>query len=279
MNGLPSGLAGDYCARHPGESHFRRGPFQACVFGYGQEHYTPYMESEAVQIPLWQRAWAWFDANKKQALWGAVALVVVGVIVAFVLYHRNEADIAASEALSNVALPGITGASRGDTADAYLKVAATYPNSRAGARALILAASGLFVEAKYPEAKAQFERFTREYKDSPFRGEALLGVASCLDAQGNASDAIAAYKDLIDRHPADQVLPQARFALGRLYEAQNKPELARNMFEEVERNNPYGSLGSEAGMRLEELKLKYPSLAAPIVPAGTNVIRIPLQKP
>jgi len=69
-----------------------------------------------------------------------------------------------------------------------------------------------------------------------------------------------------------------RFALGRLYEAQNEPEQARNMFEEVERTNPYGSLGSEAGMRLEELKLKYPSLAAPIVPVSTNVIKIPPQK-
>ena len=237
------------------------------------------MESEAAQLPLWQQAWAWFEANKKQALLGAGALVLVGVIVAFYLYRRNEADIAASEALSNVALAPMTGASRGAMADAYLKVAATYPDSRAGARALLLAAGTLFVEGKYPEAKTQFDRFTRDYSTSPFLGEALLGIAACLDAQGKTPEATAAYRDLIDHHPADQVLPQARFALGRLYEAQNKPEQARNMFEEVERSNPYGSLGSEAGMRLEELRLKYPSLAAPIVPAGTNVLRIPPQKP
>jgi tetratricopeptide (TPR) repeat protein len=237
------------------------------------------MESEAAQLPLWQKAWAWFEANRKQAFMGAGALAVIGVIVAFFLYHRDQADIAASEALSGVALAPMTGASRGDMANAYLKVAATYPDSRAGARALLLAAGALFVEGKYPEAKTQFERFKREYSSSPYLGEALLGIAACLDAQGNTNEAAAAYKDLIDHHPADQVLPQARFALGRLYEAQNKPELARNMFEEVERNNPYESLGSEAGMRLEELKLKYPSLAAPIVPASTNVIKIPSQKP
>jgi TolA-binding protein len=236
------------------------------------------MESETAQLPLWQKAWAWFEANRNQAFLGAGALAVVGVIVAFFLYHRNEADIAASEALSNVALTPMTGASRGDTANAYLKVAATYPDSRAGARALLLAGGALFVEGKYPEAKAQFDRFKRDYSTSPYMGEALLGIASCLDAEGKTSEAAAAYKDLIDHHPVDQVLPQARFALGRLYEAQNKPELARNMFEEVERNNPYGSLGSEAGMRLEELKLKYPSLAAPIVPAMTNTIQIPPQK-
>jgi tetratricopeptide (TPR) repeat protein len=236
------------------------------------------MESEAAQIPLWQQAWAWFDANKKPALLGAGAVAVVCLIVAFVLYHRNEAEVAASEALSNVTVPGTPGASRADTAEAFLKVAAAYPNSRAGARALLLAGASFFADGKYPEAKAQFERFTREYSSSPFRGEALLGIASCLNAQGNTADAITAYKDLIDRRLSEYVLPQARFALGCCYEAQNKPELARNMFEEVERNNPYGSLGSEAGMRLEELKLKYPSLAIPAAPPTTNAAPLQPQK-
>ena len=236
------------------------------------------MESEVAQLPLWQKAWAWFEANKKQTLWGAAALAVVALIAAFFLYHRSEAEVAASEALSNLAVSQTTGASRGDSADAYLKMAAAYPNSRAAARALLLAAGTLFAEGKYAEAKTQFERFTREYTDSPFRGEALLGIAACLDAQGNTSDATAAYKNLIDRLPAAHVLPQARFALARLYEAQNKPEQARSLFEEVERNNPYSSLGSEAGMRLEELKAKYPNLAAPSAPMPTNALPLQPQK-
>jgi tetratricopeptide (TPR) repeat protein len=236
------------------------------------------MESEAAQIPLWQQAWAWFETNKKPALWGAGTVVVVGLIVALVLYRRNETDVAASEALSNVTLPGAGSASRADAVNAFLKVTATYPNSRAGARALLLAAAGLFTEGKYPEAKAQFERFTREYASSPFRGEALLGIASCLNAQGNTADAVAAYKDLIDRRLSEYMLPQARFALACLYEAQNKPELARNLFEEIERSNPYGSFGSEAGMRLEELKLKYPNLAIPAAPPTTNAVPLQPQK-
>jgi tetratricopeptide (TPR) repeat protein len=227
------------------------------------------MESEAAQIPLWQQAWAWFDANKKPALLGTGAVAVLSLIVAFVLYHRNEAEIAASEALSNVTVPGTPGASRADAADAFLKVAATYPNSLAGARALLLAGSSFFADGKYPEAKTQFERFTREYSSSPFRGEALLGIA----------DAVMAYKDLIDRRLSEYVLPQARFALACCYQAQNKPELARNLFEEVERSNPYGSLGSEAGMRLEELKLKYPNLTIPAAPTTTNALPLQPQKP
>jgi len=225
------------------------------------------MESEVAQLPLWQKAWAWFERNKKQTLWAVTGVVVVALIVSLYLYRQGEAEVAASEALSSLAASAMIGASRGDSADAYLKMAAAYPNSSAAARAVLLAAGRLFDEGKYVEAKTQFERFSREHKDSPFRGQALLGIAACLDAEGKTSEATSAYKDLIDRLPADPVLPQARFALARLYEAQNKPEQARNLFEQVEQGNPYSSLGSEAGMRLEELKTKYPQLAAPIAPA------------
>jgi tetratricopeptide (TPR) repeat protein len=237
------------------------------------------MESDAGQLPLSHKAWAWFEANKKQTLWGAGGVLVLGAIVAFFLYQQSEAEVAASEALSNVSVPQLTGGGRGDVADAYLKVAATHPKSRAAARALLLAAGSLFTEGKYPEAKTQFDRFRREHSDSPFMGEALLGIAACLDAQeGKARDAIAAYKDLIDHHPGDVVLPQAKFALARLYEAQNEPEQARNLFEEVEHSDPYGSLGSEAGMRLEELKLKYPKLVVPPAPMATNAVPFNVEK-
>jgi TolA-binding protein len=228
------------------------------------------MESEATHLPLWQQAWAWFEANKKQTLWGTGGLVVVALVVSIVLYRQDAADVAASEALSDLALPVMTGGSRSVTAEAFIKVANTYAGSRAGARALLQAAGDLFMEGKYDEARNQFERFNRDYGDSSFKGEALLGIAACLDAQSKTNEAVTAYKNLIDRRPADYVLPQARFALARLYEAQNKPELARSLFEDVERNNPYGSLGSEAGIRLEELKAKYPNLVAPVAPTPTN---------
>jgi tetratricopeptide (TPR) repeat protein len=237
------------------------------------------MESDVGQMPLSHKAWAWFEANKQQALWGAGGVLVLGVIVAFFLYRQNEADVAASEALSSVSMPQLAGAgSRTDPAEAYLKVAAAYPNSRAGARAMLLAAGSLFVEGKYPDAKTQFERFTREHSDSPFMGEALLGIAACLDAQGNAPDAIAAYKNLIDHHPGDNVLPQAKFALARLYETQNEPEQSRNLFEEVERTDPYGSLGDESRMRVEELKIKYPKLLAITTPTPTNPLPYKIEK-
>ena len=80
-------------------------------------HSTPYMESTVEQLPVSHKAWAWFEANKKQTLWGVGVLMVVGVIVAYYLYAQDAAEVAAGEALSSVAVPNLTG-SRVDSADA-----------------------------------------------------------------------------------------------------------------------------------------------------------------
>jgi predicted negative regulator of RcsB-dependent stress response len=226
------------------------------------------MEAKVAELPLADRIWEWLETNQKQALWGLAALAGVGVIVGFFIWHHDERETAASMALSSVAAPQFVGGLRVDAPEAYLKIAATYPGSGAATRASLMAASAYFTDGKYPEAKAQFERFTREHGDSPFVGEALLGIAACLDAQGNALEAAAAYKNLIDRHPAESYIPQAKFALARLYEVQNKPELARNLYEEVENADHYGYLGSEAGMRLEDLRTKYPNLTPSAPPPG-----------
>jgi TolA-binding protein len=236
------------------------------------------MESEAGQLPLSHKAWAWFEANKKPAILGTGALMVVGVIVSFFVYRQGQEDLAASQALSDAMVPQLMGAAgQGQSAQAYLKVAATYPKTSAAARALLLAAGSLFAEGKYAEAKTQFDRFTREHRDSSFMGQALLGVAACEDAQGKTKEAMMAYKNVIDHHPGENVVAQARFALGCLHEAQNDPEKARTEFESVARENPYGSLGSEAGMRLEELKIKYPKLT-PVTPAPTSPVPYKIEK-
>ena len=222
------------------------------------------MESKVAELPLTDRLWAWFEANKKPALGFAGLAVVVGLITWFVMWQREEKSNTANDSLSSVLVAQLTGAgARPDTvesAEAYLKVAAAYPNSSAGARALLLAAGNFFAAGKYPEAQAQFERLTREYPDSPFRPQALLGIAASLDAQGKTDQAISAYKELTTRHPSESVVPQGKFALACLYETQQKLELARDLFAEVEREDRMGSLGVEAGMRLEDLLAKNPKL-------------------
>jgi tetratricopeptide (TPR) repeat protein len=241
------------------------------------------MQSDATESLGLLKLRDWYEANKKMVNYGGPAIVLVGLAIWFVIWLQTAKEVRAGEALTSVSMtsgPG-SGVLPPDAANAFLKVAADYPNSPVAARALLLAAGNLFDAGKYPEAKAQFQRFVREHRDNPLVSQALLGVASSFDAQGQAPEAMAAYKDLIDHHPGDPVLPQAKFALARLYVAQDKPELAKNLYEDVERTDPYGSLGSEAGMRVEELIIKYPSLApkpvastpvTPSTPTGSQPI-------
>ncbi len=220
--------------------------------------------------------WAWCHQFKKQIAWGAGIVVVVGLAVYFVTWRSNEKEAAAGEAISSVAISQMNATgTRPDAAAAYLKVAASFPNTDAGTRAILLAGSAYFADGKFTQAQEQFQRFAREHRDSPFVGEALLGVASCLDAQGKTDEAATAYKSVIDRRLGDHVLLQAKSSLARIYEKQNKPDQARTLYEEITRSDPYGSTGNEAAMRLEELKAKFPSLTTPPVASVTNIMTLP----
>ncbi len=234
------------------------------------------MDSDLTQSQAFWKAYAWFEARKKQVIYGAVAVAALGLVVYFILWQRAQKEAAAGHALSkaHTAQMGVSGQTAGG-AEAYLKVASEFPGSSASVRALILGAGALFAEGKYEEAETQFRRFTREHVSSPFLGQALLGVAASLEAQGKTNEAVSAYSELIQRRPNEPIIPQARFALARLYEAQNKPELARDLFEEINRDDRFSSLGSEAGIRLEELKAKHPEWAVVATNAITAITNAP----
>lgn len=229
------------------------------------------MESNVAQLPLSDRLWDWFETYKRQVGLVAGILVLAGIIIWFIVWHRETRQLDAGAALSQVTARELQSASVRADPEAFLKVARDYPNSMAGARALLLAAGSFFDQDKYSEAQAQFERFVREYQGNPLMGEALFGIASCLDAQGKTDQAATAYKDLITRHPNESFVAQAKFALARIYESQNKPEQARDYYQDVERAIPFTSLGNEAGVRMEELIAKNPQLRpAPPAPAATT---------
>jgi tetratricopeptide (TPR) repeat protein len=233
------------------------------------------MESDVAHSAKFYEFLAWAEHNRSKLAYGIGVVALISLVVAFFIWRSDKAEVEAGRALSRVFVPQATAAATGAQGHsrnpgAYLKVASEYPKSKAGARALLLAASDLYLDGKYSEAQAQFERFIREYRQSPFVPEAMFGVASSLEALGKMEEALTAYRNVVDRYPGQVVLPQAKFALARLYEAQGKLDLAQPLFEDVARTEPYTSLGSEAGMRSEELKAKLPKPAAPLPEAGSD---------
>jgi TolA-binding protein len=234
------------------------------------------MASEATETFDIYKLWAWFEINRKQVMLGAAIVVGGGLIAWYVVWQQQVSRTAAEEALSDVAVQGMT-TGQHPSSDAYLRLATKYPNSGAGARALLLAATTLFTEGNYAQALVQFERFRHEYRDSPLVGQAILGVAASLDAQGKANEAVEAYQDLIRHHPGESLIPQAKLALAQLYIGKNQPDLAAGALADVARDESAGSLASEAALELQQLRMKLPSQGMPF-PAPATPPKFTIEK-
>ena len=237
------------------------------------------MESDLAELPVQDKLLAWFETHKKEVMWGVIVLGVAGFGTGFFVWHQNDRETRASHTLSQLLSSSPSGAAKQESPEALLSVASDYPNTDAGARALLLAGVASYNQGKYVEAKARFEKFLRESHDSPFAAQALFGVAVCLEVEGKVPEAIAAYNDIAQHYSTDNVVPQSRLAVGRLYEKQGNLEQARDAYMGLARANAFGSISSEAGMRLQALLAKNPALASSSTQPSTNRPAIKLQKP
>jgi len=233
------------------------------------------MESHIAHSGQWYSVLGWLEKNRKQIIAAVVVLTIIGIVTGFVLWRKEQNEIAAGEALSAVmAAAGPAGV----TSDALLKVAREYSGTDAGARALLDGAAQLFIEGKVAEAQEAFQRFLSEYEGSPLTPQAKLGTATCLDALGKSAEATAAFKEVVDRFPGEHTVTQAKFSLARLYEQQGKLEMARDLYMDLARDSRT-LYGSEAIGRLTEIFQKNPGLRPgnPAEPAPTASAVVPVQ--
>jgi predicted negative regulator of RcsB-dependent stress response len=217
------------------------------------------MDTDVTQSALFYKLWAWGDKNRKQLLYGLIALVVVGIVVAFWLAHKSETQNDANYALSKLTTHVNAPNAPDPTPDALLKITSDYPNTDAAQRALLLGAAELFASGKYDIAQAQFQKFLKDYNSSHFAAQAALGVAACYDAQGKTNDAVSGYEAVINRYPSQNVVPQAKLGMARLLEAQGKFKEARAELEDLTHSYP-GTISSEAVTRLQELNAAHPEV-------------------
>lgn len=226
------------------------------------------MEQHVAELPVFERTWAWFEANKKQVIWIAAAIIVVGAVAGFYFWRLTAVQFAASEALAAVeAQVSAPGSPRSESAESYLKVANEHAGTLAAARALLQAGAVHFTQGKYAEAQTVFQRFLREYPESQYRQQALLGNAASLEALGKAEEAVAAYQSVSQQASGSAIGNQARFALARIYESQGRLAQALPIYEELSRADQTGSIGNEAGLRAEELRSKLPPPSAAVTNA------------
>lgn len=210
---------------------------------------------------------AWFEVHKKQVLIvgiAALAAVIIGVIYT---HWSEQRELAANEALL-VLRPPVAGPDRNRPvpSDKYLKVAEEYSSAAAGKRALLLAAEAMFVEGKFDQAKSTFERFLAENPGHVMSPQADLGIAACLEAQGQTKEALTAYDQVRKRYPQDGALSaQARLAMARINESQGNLPQAHTLYRELveaSRAQGYNSWIEEASTRMFKMEKEHPELAA-----------------
>jgi TolA-binding protein len=231
----------------------------------GAENFRFMQSQETTAADVVFRLIPWFEANWKRFAYGAGLVLFAVFIFSFYSYRQNQTEIAAGQALTQVLAAGASGGQ----ADACLKIAADYSGTQAGQRALLEAATTLFTAGKYADAQTQFEKFLDTYPDNFFTPQATLGLAASLDAQGKGEAAFSAYQKAAGQTADQSVVAAAKFALGRIDEAQGKFADAAKIFTDVARTFPNSSTGMEAGRLAMELKAKIQAAAAP-APVGNN---------
>ena len=214
------------------------------------------------------KLWPWFEANRIRIIWGGGVIVVAAVLISFYSWHRGQNEIVAGKALTQMMSSIPRNATASQQADLYLKISTDYQDTSAGQRASLQGAAMLFAAGRYADAQAQFQKFLDAHPGSFFAAQAALGVATSLDAQGKTDLAAGVYQRIINSYSDATAVDSARFALAQINERQGKLAEAANLYEAIVRYNPNGSLGSEAGLRLMELKMKLQSASPATAPAA-----------
>jgi len=218
------------------------------------------------------------EANKKPIIIGAVAVVVVILLAVIFSWQRNQKEINAGEAYSQVVVSAAATSNPASQADEYLSVAANFPGTIAAQRAQLQGAADLFTAGRYADAQIQFQKFADAYPGNSLVAFAMLGVGSSLDAQNNLNAAADAYRNVTEGYGNSTAAVPAKYALASIYERQGKIKDAVNYYQEIARSGSGTALGQQAGQRAVELSATLPPAPAPKPASATPATAFPLSK-
>ena len=226
---------------------------------------------------------AWIEVNRQKVIAGALALVVVGFIIATVRYTREQKEIKASSQLlaMKVTLNLPTNAVPPAPSE-FLGIAENFSGTSAAERARILAGTGFFTRGKYSEAETEFSRFINDFPESPWVANAALGVAAAQEAQ-NEQDALASYQNVTTAYSNSAVADDARLAMARIYEMREQPDQALRIYNELLVPRPGAQPGEpghpEALARKEALLRANPELNTNNAAAAAPAMPFPVTSP
>jgi len=211
-----------------------------------------YMESQDTGTLLLFKTLSAIETHKNRFILGAAAVVLVVLVILFFSWEKDNKEINAGQALSQMGVTVQTGMTPAKVAGDYLKIAEDYAGTQAAQRAQLLGASALFAGGDYAGAQAQFQKFIDAYPGSSQLATAALGVASAEEAQGLAS-AGDAYQSVVDTYHDPASAISAQFALARIDEQHAKLTEAIRLYEQIARSVQGTTLGHQASVKVAEL--------------------------
>ncbi len=215
------------------------------------------MQAQDATTIYFLKLWPWIEENKKSLIAGAVVIIVVGFLFWFSSVERAQKAVAAGDAMTAVMV-----SAEYASPDAYLTVAAEHPGTLAAQRALLQGATLLYDQGKYTDAQTQFQNFLDANPGSEFDADALLGSGACLDAEGKDDLAVSTYQRVINSSSQPEQVNAANFGIATIDDKQGKLNDALVYYENVASEDPMGSLGSQAGQRLMDLRSQMPAASA-----------------
>ncbi|HTX20286.1 MAG TPA: tetratricopeptide repeat protein [Candidatus Aquilonibacter sp.] len=217
------------------------------------------MQSQDATTVWLFKLWPWLEANVKKLAVAAAVVLLAALLISYYSWRQEKKEVDAGQAFTQAAMTS----DDSQRVDAFLKIAADYPGTPAGQRALLQAAEALFQTGNFADAQAHFQKFLDTYPDSTFASQASLGVAACLSALGKTSDAADAYQRTINEASDPGTLINAKFGLAQIDDRLGKIPDALGLYEDVANMDPGGPFGNEAALRAMELKAKLPATSAP----------------
>ncbi len=225
-----------------------------------------------VTIEAAENAAHWSEEHKTKLIVIVVAVVVIAAIAFGGWYYINTQDEKASGELSTAvrtfetpvrpagvpAQPGYDSfASTQERATTARKqfqaIADNYPHTRTAdmARYFVGLASSQLGD------NAAAERSLQETASSSNADLAALGkfaLASVYRAENKNTQAVDLYKQLIDKPTIVVSKATAQLELAAFYESQKKPDEAKRIYDQVEKENPASEAASQAQRRAAALK-------------------------
>jgi len=189
-------------------------------------------------------------------------VLILAAGIALVLWQTSRSEEAREE--SNHLLT-----SKAD-AETWAKLIRDYPGQPATAIALLESAAEATEKKDPRKAAGLYSQFCRDYPKHPLQSAARLAQANSLATAGDLGVAQTLYLSIITERPANPFRAGAAVGLATVQLAENRPEAARQVLNEILAENTGSAFLSDARALLEKL---------PPPPTSASAAPLPLAPP